>query len=266
VQRLRRLLRQRSVRRAEGVFVLEGARGLGEALTTGAAIEAIYVAPGAESGEAPRRVLALAQQNGVRIFALQAGVLERVADTVAPQPVLAVIAAVDVPLAAVLTPASRRGPLVVCADVRDPGNVGAIIRSADAAGARGVIVCAGSGDLYNPKTVRASAGSLFHVPIVLGDDAVATLDELGRQGVARYAAVATGGEDYATTSYPGAVAVVLGNEAHGLSPELLARCDAPLTIPIDGGAESLNVAMAATVLCFEFARRARAPEPTRPTP
>jgi RNA methyltransferase, TrmH family len=259
-------VQQRSTRRAEGVFVLEGVRGLGEALSSGAGIEAIYVAPGADEADATRRILEDAHAAGVRIFALATGVLERIADTVSPQPVLAVVGAVDVPLREVLAATPRAGPIVVCADVRDPGNVGAIIRSADAAGARGVIVCAGSGDLYNPKTVRSSAGSLFHVPVVLGDDPVTTLAALRAHGVVSYATVATGGEDYAATDYPASVAVVLGNEAHGLSAEQLACCDAQLSIPIDGGAESLNVAMAATVLCFEFARRARTSEPGRATP
>jgi TrmH family RNA methyltransferase len=252
---VRRLVRQRSFRLAERAFVAEGAKVLEAALAAGAPIESIYVTPDVEtaSGTAAR-VVELAQQRGIRVYELAAGVMERIADAVSPQPVLGVVAMLDVELQSVV----GSSPLIVCVDVRDPGNVGTIIRSADAAGAGGVICCAGSGDLYNPKAVRSSAGSLFHVPVVVGPSASETLRVLGQAGVRRLATVMRGGEEYSTADLSGPVAILLGNEASGLDPELGAGLDGALTVPIEGSAESLNVAMTAAVLCFDFARRRRA--------
>lgn len=224
------------------------------ALDAGASIEGLYVAPDAGRSPSCARVLERAIDVGIRIYELESGVMERVADAVTPQSILGVAGVLDVDLESVVA----GGLLVVLVDVRDPGNVGAIIRSADAAGAAGLISCAGSGDVYNPKAVRASAGSIFNIPVVLADAAEMTLHLLGAMGVRRFAAVMRGGEDYAEADLSGPVAIVLGNEAKGLGDALAAELDGGLTIPIEGGAESLNVAMAATVLCFEYARRRRA--------
>jgi RNA methyltransferase, TrmH family len=251
---LRRLVRQRSFRANERAFVAEGAKVLEAAVAAGAPIEAIYVAPDVESSGTATRLLERAQQSGIRIYELAAGVMERVADAVTPQPVLAVMAMLDVELGSV----TDSSPLIVLVDVRDPGNVGTIIRSADAAGAAAVICCAGSGDLYNPKAVRSSAGSIFHIPVVVAPTAGETLSFLGAAGVRRLSTVMHGGEDYSVTDLSGRVAIVLGNEASGLGSDLEEGLDGALTIPIEGRAESLNVAMTASVLCFEFARRRRA--------
>ena len=136
---------------------------------------------------------------------------------------------------------------VLVADrLADPGNAGTIIRSAEAAGANAVVLTPGSVDPYNPKVVRASAGSLFRVPVI-----EATLDSL--HGFRRLGASSHRGDVYTDPVYHGRVAVVVGNEAHGLDAD--ADIDQWITIPHAGPAESLNVAMAATVLVFEVARQ-----------
>jgi TrmH family RNA methyltransferase len=150
---------------------------------------------------------------------------------------------------------SDRALIVVCVDVRDPGNAGTILRSAEAAGATGVVCCDGSVDVFNPKTVRSSAGALFRVPVVAGGDAAEVLAELGRWGLTRLAAVARGGVTYTDADLTGAVALVLGNEAHGLPGAIEESLDGRLTIPMAGRAESLNAGMAGAVLCFEAARQ-----------
>jgi TrmH family RNA methyltransferase len=143
--------------------------------------------------------------------------------------------------------------------VRDPGNAGTLIRSAEAAGAHGVIFCRGSVDVTNPKTVRASAGALFHVPVVEGCDPQEVLGVLGDLGLQRIAAVAHGGErpDRVDLALP--VALVFGNEAWGLPADVLSGVDTAVTIPMPGRSESLNLGMAASILLYE-ARRQRAPE------
>jgi RNA methyltransferase, TrmH family len=248
------LVRQRSFRVAERAFVAEGAKVLEAAVAADAPVEALYVAPDVEASETANRVLVAAQRSGIRIYELAPGVMERVADAISPQPILGVVAMLDVDLTSVVA----ASPLIVCVDVRDPGNVGTIIRSADAAGVAAVICCAGSGDLYNPKAVRSSAGSIFHIPVVVAPSASETLAALGSAGVRRLSTVMRGGEDYSSADLSGRIAIVLGNEASGLGTELDEALDGALTIPIEGSAESLNVAMTASVLCFEFARRRRA--------
>jgi RNA methyltransferase, TrmH family len=251
VQRLRRLMSRRSARQAERVFVAEGAKVVREALLAGAAIEAVFVGPKGKDDP----VVAEAYASGARVHELAPGVLERVADAVTPQPVLAVVGYLDVSLPALH--ARRPATIVVCVDLRDPGNAGTVLRSAEASGAGGVVCCDGTVDMYNPKTVRASAGSLFHVPVVAGGNALEVLDDIASWGVRRLATVAHGGVPYDEADLSIPVAFVLGNEAHGLPTELDGAVDEVVTIPMTGRSESLNVGMAAAILCFEAARQRR---------
>ncbi|HEX2851289.1 MAG TPA: RNA methyltransferase [Acidimicrobiales bacterium] len=256
VQRLRRLSSRRSARESERAFVVEGAKVLKEALDAGVPIESVYVDAASPEAAETRRAVALADvafERGARVFELARGVMARVTDTVTPQPVVAVVPYVDVPLAGV----RDASLLVVCVDVRDPGNAGTVLRSAEAAGAGGVVFASGSVDVYNPKTVRASAGSLFHVPVVTGGDAVEVLDEVGRWGVRRLATAVRDGVEYDALDLVSPFALVLGNEAHGLPDDLVSSVDDAVTIPMAGRTESLNVGMAAAVLCFEAARQRR---------
>jgi TrmH family RNA methyltransferase len=250
VERLRRLLSRRSDRASEGAFVLEGPKLLAEALAAGARLEAVYVPEGEE---------ALVPPTDVPVRTLQPGVLERISATVTPQPVLAVCRAVDVGLDAVADATF----VVVCVDLQDPGNAGTILRSAEAAGAGAVVFAGASVDVSNPKAVRASAGSLFHVPVVNGGDAVQVLDELGRRGLRRFGTVARTGEPLDDADLTAPLALVLGNEAHGLPEAVERSLDGHLSIPMAGRSESLNVGMATAVLCFEVARQRRVAEGSR---
>lgn len=181
----------------------------------------------------------------MRTFALAPGVLERVADAVTPQGVLA---AARLPVASL--EAVRPGTVLVLCDLRDPGNVGTLIRTADATGAAGVVLAGPGVDPTNPKALRASAGSIFHVPVV-----VAGLDEalwdLRAKGATLLASVARGGQDPCASDLAGPCALLIGNEATGLAEDVVARCDGTLTIPMAGRAESLNAAMAGAMLAYE---------------
>lgn len=227
--------------------MLEGAKLIGEALAAGAPLEAVFVAPGGDDDPVVDR----ARAAGVRVSRLAPGVLERVAGTVTPQPLLAVAPWCDVPLEAALDATF----VVVCADLRDPGNAGTVLRSAEGAGAGAVVLCDGSVEAFNPKTVRASAGALFHVPVVQGGAPEEVLDRLGEAGLRRLGAAATGGTPHTGTDLTAPVALVLGNEASGLPSGLGERLDGLVTVPLVGRSESLNVGMAAAVLCFEVARQ-----------
>jgi TrmH family RNA methyltransferase len=175
-------------------------------------------------------------------------VVERVASTETPQPVLAIVRQRTTDLPALSATATF---IVICAGVSDPGNLGTILRSAEAAGADGVVLTTGSVDPFNPKVVRASAGALFHMPIVVG----LAPDEIRRTGLELLGTSSHHGVPFTERDLTGPLAIIVGSESHGLDQEV--PVDTWLTIPHVGRSESLNVAMAATVLCFEVARQRR---------
>jgi TrmH family RNA methyltransferase len=252
VARLARLAGRRSVRAEEGAFVVEGPNLVAEALRSGAPLEAVYVESGDRSDEIAG-LLAAATRRGIVSFELDPGSLRRVADTTNPQPIVAVATrpstSVDAVLAAEI--------VLILVGVGDPGNAGTILRTAEAAGAGAVAFTGRSVDPWNPKCVRASAGAVFHVPVVDAGDPAVLLERLGASGHRRLATVASGGTPYDRVDLTGSVAIVLGNEAHGLPDGLDALIDDPVTIPMVGRAESLNVAMAGAVMCFESLRQRR---------
>jgi TrmH family RNA methyltransferase len=237
--------------------VIEGANLLEEALRAEIPLEAVYV--GSDEAERPGRLealLARCYEQGARVFELEPGVLARVAGTVTPQPVMAVVHTPSVTMADIQ--AQDPSLVVVCVDVRDPGNAGTVARSAWAAGADAVVCCEGTVDLWNPKAVRSSAGAVLHVPVIAAGAAVEVLDELGTWGLARWGTASRGGEDYAAADLTKPCALVLGNEAGGLRLDVLSdKLDGLISIPMAAGAESLNVGMAAAVLCFEAVRQRR---------
>jgi TrmH family RNA methyltransferase len=252
---------RRSTRRAEGCFVIEGVNLLAEALRAGTEIESLYLDAGAltRPGPGAERLTSLvdsALERGTRAFELEPGVLERVAETVTPQPVLAVVPLRETSLGDVI--GAEPSLVVVCVDVRDPGNAGTVLRSAGAAGAQAVICCGSTVDPWSPKTVRASAGAVLRLPVVEAGEVAETLARLGQAGLCRVGTVVEGGRDYAAVDLARRCAVVLGNEAHGLDLAAMgAELDELVTIPMAAGAESLNVGMAAAVVCFEVARQRR---------
>jgi TrmH family RNA methyltransferase len=243
--------------------VVEGAKLVAEAQAAGVDIEAVFL--DIASARATDRGLALSCASaGARVLELQPGVLGRACQTVTSQPVAAIVGTIDVTLAEL----RDRHPnlVVVCADLGDPGNLGTIIRSSAAAGAGAVICSDGSVDLYNPKAVRASAGALFQVPVVVGGDLTTVLDELAGWGLRRWGTAPRHGRDYSDVDLTGPSALVLGNEARGLDGEVGAHVDGTLTIPIADRADSLNVATTAAVLCFEAARQRRRASGRTPSP
>jgi len=186
---------------------------------------------------------------------LKEGVLEKVGTTRTPQPVLAVAPFPESGRDAL----ARDGLVVVAVAAGDPGNLGTLMRSAEAAGAAAILLGPGSVDAYNPKVVRASAGAIFGIPVVDAESegwtAVEALDALGELGRQRLGAAATLGTPHTEVDFTRPTAVVLGNEAHGIDAAVDARLDGHVHIAMAGPAESLNVAMAGTVLCFESARQ-----------
>jgi TrmH family RNA methyltransferase len=179
------------------------------------------------------------------------GALREATDAMSSQGVAAVARLPRASLADV--PASS--PVLVCVRVADPGNAGTLLRSAEAAGFGAVLFTSGSVDPFAPKCVRASAGSVFRVPVSKGGEATTVLDEVAATGRRRIGTRAAGAPSFVDADLRGPLAVVLGNEAHGLPAGVDAHVDAWVSIPMVGRTESLNVAMAATLLAYEVLRR-----------
>lgn len=236
--------------------MVDGPVLLAEALDAGVAVDEVVAEPGA-----PADLLDRAAAAGAAVWAAAAGTLTGATDTTTPRPVAAVArlagAAVS-PEAAVAV----AGPLaLVLVGLADPGNAGTLLRTAEAAGAGAVAFCDGSVDPYGPKCVRASAGSLFRLAIVRSAPAGEVLGAFSAAGATTVATAAHGDHPaYDAVDLSGAagtVALVLGSEAHGLPDAVAGRVDRVVTIPMAGRTESLNVAMAGTVVCFEALRQRR---------
>jgi RNA methyltransferase, TrmH family len=239
-------VQKRSLRWSEGVCVLEGPDLVLSALGAGIEFEAIYVDAAYVASDEVRSVLDAANVGSVRVFQLASGVLERVADATTPQPV---IASVRMPVAGIDS-IELDGLVLVLHDVRDPGNAGTLIRSADAAGVSGVIFTGHSVDPFNPKTLRATAGSIFHVPVAVSD-LEATLSSFEGRGALTFATVVRGGVDHRSIDFTKPTVVVIGNEAEGLDDATIARCSGALTIEMAGRSESLNAGVAGSLIAFE---------------
>ena len=240
-------LKKRAFRERDRRFLVEGAQGLAEALgRTDGLVSLFHTDP-----EHP--LVADAARTGAEVHEVSVEVMHRLTSTVTPPGLVGVSTFVDVP------PGSLPGAgcIAVLHAVRDPGNAGTVLRSADAAGASGGVFTASSVDVYNPKTVRASAGSLFHLPLVRELETVDALAELGSRGFHTYAMAADGEEDLFELDLSAPTAFLFGNEAWGLPDEIARRADATVRVPIPGKAESLNLAAAATVCLFEWARQQR---------
>jgi TrmH family RNA methyltransferase len=250
IKRLRRLSGRRSARSAECAFVIDGPTLLRDALDAGVSVDEVVAEAGCSAD-----LLERAAEAGATVRSVDDGVLARVTDTVTPQPVAAIGRFADV---APGTAAAAAGPLaLVLVGVRDPGNAGTLLRSAEAAGAGAVMFCDGSVDPYGPKCVRASAGSVFRVAVTRSGDSGEALACLASAGLGALGTVARGARSYDEIDLAGPVGLVLGNEAHGLPADVAARVDRAVTIPMVGRTESLNVGMAGTILCFEALRQRR---------
>ncbi|HEY7723325.1 MAG TPA: RNA methyltransferase [Pedococcus sp.] len=245
-----RALSRRSVRVKTGRFLAEGPQSVREAVRHRPDLVVdLYVT--AEAVERHPDIVSAADEAGLFRHEVSPEVLAAMCDTPAPQGVAAVCRVETASLEDVLAGAPRF--VVVLTHVRDPGNAGTVIRGADAAGADAVLVSDASVDVHAPKVVRSTAGSLFHLPVVTGLPVEATLARLRRAGLRVLAADGGGHALVGDVDLTGPHAWVMGNEAWGLEPQVLEACDEVVRVPIYGRAESLNLAMAATVCLYASA-------------
>lgn len=242
-------LQRRKGREREGLFLAEGVRVVEELLQAGVVLPLALVSSSLEDTERGRR-LAAALEAATEFRRVSDGELSELADTSTTQGVLVVAEIPRASLGAV-SPAGASVALVLDG-VQDPGNLGTLARSAAAFGCEALLCLPGTVDPWNPKAVRASAGGLFRIPVVQSDPG--ELDEwLGRHGYLVVGADA-GGESVEERALPQRVALVVGNEGAGLSEAMRERCDRILSVPMRGGTESLNVAVAGGIMLYELTR------------
>ncbi|NMM32582.1 MAG: RNA methyltransferase [Phycicoccus sp.] len=245
-----RALSRRAVREREGLFLVEGPQTVGEVVAHRPdAVKDLYV--DVQAAGRHTVVLEAAQTAGLSIREVSSDVLCAMCDTKVPQGIVAVCRPIDVDLDVVLE--LRPRVLVILTNIRDPGNAGTVIRSADAAGADAVLLSGSSVDIYNPKVVRSTVGSLFHLPIVTGVPIPDLLERVRRSGLALLAADGSGQSLLGDVDLARPHAWVMGNEAWGLGSDVLEACDDVVRVPIYGKAESLNLARAATVVLYASA-------------
>lgn len=244
-------LTKKDARSSTGLFLLEGPQGLKEALDRPKLIVELYATD--EALERYADLFDRARAARIEVQEVTEPVLKALTDTTTPQGIVAVCEQLDVTLDAVLE--AKPKLVALLAEIRDPGNAGTVLRAADAAGADAVIFTTNSVDLYNPKVVRSTTGSIFHLPVVLDveiEDTIAKLKAAGIQVVAANG----GGEAISSVSQKELAkptAWVFGNEAWGFKPSTLELVDRELAVPIYGAAESLNLATAASICLYASA-------------
>jgi len=247
VKQLVQLQKKSRSRREQGVFIIEGSRMFSEAPRE--RIAEVYVSEGYyhEHGGAAL--------NGLKTEVLADHVFSHVSDTKAPQGILCVVKMAESPSPALV---SILNPFLLILDhLQDPGNLGTIFRTAEAAGVTGIIMSRDCVDIYNPKVIRSTMGSIYRMPFVYTDDLEAESKRLKAAGIGIYAAQLEGKSSYDQEDYGKKTAFMLGNEGNGLRREIAELADTYIRIPMQGEVESLNVAVAGAVLMFEAARQRR---------
>ena len=247
-------LKLKKYRAESGLFFAEGLRAVQEAVEYAEVTDLFFTA--AEE-EKLSEILKTAKEKDVRLYQADAKVMAKLSDTKTPQGVLAVIRIPEYGLKKLRpgTASDNNAPVIILDRIQNPGNLGTIIRTADAVGALGIILLEGCVDAYSPKVVRASMGSLFHLPVVQDIFPEEALTWCYRNGYEPAATAMKGAANLYKTDISKKMAFIFGNEANGVSEELQAAAETRLFIPMAGQAESMNVAMAAGIVLFEGLRQ-----------
>ncbi len=241
------LNKKAKVRREQGVFVVEGWKMYTEVPKE--QLEKIYIS----EHFLEKHPDVLKEHPGCEVVADR--VFSSISDTQTPQGILCLVKQKERELKEIL---KKENPfLILLEDLQDPGNVGTIIRTAEGAGVDGVIMTKNCVDIYNPKTIRSTMGSIYRVPFFITEDLDETLKLLKEHKVTTYAAHLRGKWDYDRENYCGGTAIMIGNEGNGLSDHLSDQADCLVKIPMCGQLESLNAAMAAGIFMYEAARQRR---------
>lgn len=251
IKNLIQLQAKHKERQEQNAFVAEGIKMFEEARDGGHLIKA-YVTEGLyeeKTGNNPDYF------KGISYETVTEQVMKAASDTLTPQGILAVVKGKEYELAELIDKAEVN--LLLLEDLRDPGNLGTIIRTAEGAGMTGIVLSQSSVDIYNPKVIRATMGAIYRMPFVYVNDFYSALKEIKAAGISVYAAHLKAAVEYDSFSYPGKAAILIGNEAKGLSEEAAALSSCNVIIPMEGKVESLNAGVAAALLMYEMYRQRR---------
>lgn len=248
VKGVHKLMKNARFRRQQGCFVAEGFKMAAEALQHGT-VRKLYVSEAA-GNEYEKSILHKMKDSEVEW--VSASVFRSMSDTAAPQGVLAIV---EIPKYQRETIVEKRDAAILCLeDIQDPGNLGTMIRTAEGAGMTAVALSKGCVDLFNPKVVRATMGSVLRVPFYIVEHMAAEVRWLQESGFSIYAAGPGAVRNYTECPYAGRVGIVIGNEANGICQETFATADEQIAIPMEGEVESLNAAVSAALLMYEVHR------------
>ncbi len=248
VKNLAQLIKKSKARTEQGVYVVEGIKMFQEAPRE--ELVKVYLSEELEQ----KRTLKSSLQ-GIDYEVLKKDIFDKVADTQTPQGILCVMKQKKYTLEQLTNDACPL--LLVLENLQDPGNLGTIMRTAEGAGVNGVLLSRGCVDIYNPKTIRSTMGSIYRVPFLYTDHLLEDMDTLHRLGVTTYAAHLKGKGFYDEASYKEATAFLIGNEGNGLTDELSSKAKQYIKIPMEGKLESLNAGVAAAILMYEASRQRR---------
>ena len=242
-------LKQKKYRTQNGLYLAEGLRTAEEAVAY-KAVETLFYVP--TDDDRTMRLLEDAAMQNIKLVCVNENVMKKIADTETPQGIIAVCKMRQPKLENLLASGKM---LLVLDRVGDPGNIGTMLRTADAAGIGRLVLLKGCADIYAPKTVRSSMGSLFHIPVLSGVSEQEFVSAAKKAGYDLLVTCLDGADNLYKADLSGRIAFVMGNEAGGVSETLLEKADKRVYIPMAGRAESLNVAMAAGIVMFEALRR-----------
>ncbi len=274
IKRLASLLKSKKNRDEQGVFVIEGIRLFKDTLKTASKyIESVFISEGfqnrsADSSSEEASILSSTSSllsNNINIYCIKDSVFEVISGTVSSQGIMAIVRKPVYTLNNILGPGSDGGNSVspnmtdpgsrkrylVLENIQDPGNLGTMLRTAEAAGMNGIIMSGDCTDIFSPKVVRSSMGSIFRMPFVYCEDFLAGINEIKEKGVTVYAAYLHGGVSYKDIIFENNYAILIGNEGNGLTEQAVNAADKRIFIPMQGEIESLNAAIAAAILMYK---------------
>jgi len=251
------LLKKAKERKEKKAFVVEGPRMVVEAPAE--SLKAVYVAENFEKNPENTKLLKELEQkcqlSGAVYEIVVDAVFKNVSDTQTPQGIMAVVAMPEYSFEQLLD--GDKTHLLILESIQDPGNLGTMLRTGEGAGITGVIMNKTTVDLFNPKTIRSTMGSIYRMPYYVTEDLSQTLKDLQQRNVSLYAAHLKGEHYYTEEDYTGACGFLIGNEGNGLSDEIANQADTYIKIPMEGQVESLNAAISATLLMYEANRQRR---------
>jgi TrmH family RNA methyltransferase len=253
-EKLRQIYRLKTEkgRGKEEKFLIEGLRLCQEAFSSGWDVQLVFFSSEFGGSAAGEKLIQQFSKKGTEIFRLKKKEIEKLTDTETPQGIMAVVKKKKFTLSRDFL---KESSLLLGLDsIRDPGNLGTMIRTADAAGADGVLLSKGCVELYNPKVIRSTMGSIFHLPVVEGLDLKEVLPEMKVSGFKIFSSEVHQGKDYSRISYPEKICLLMGGESSGISKEVSNLADERIKIPLFGKAESLNASVAAGILLYEMVR------------